>query len=220
MTKSRILGAILYENFELLDYYGPLEMFGNLGRDFKIVTVAEKYGSVKSVQGPSTVVDVDFANAPDLDFILLPGGIGTNTELANPIMLDFLKERAANAEVVMSVCSGSAILAKAGLLDGKKATSNKLFFSMASEQSDKVTWETEARWVEDGNTFTSSGVSAGTDMALGVIAKFYGTEKAQEIAVMTEYEWHSDAGKDPFSQYLNQGDIAQYMEALGIDISG
>jgi len=220
MTKSRVLGAILYDNFELLDYYGPLEMFGNLGRDFKIVTVAEKAGSVKSVQGPSTVVDVDFANAPDLDFILLPGGIGTSAELENPVMIDFLKQRSATAEVVMSVCSGSALLAKAGILDGKRATSNKLFFSLASEQSDKVNWQPAARWVEDGNIFTSSGVSAGTDMALGVIAKIYGMEKAQEIAVMTEYEWQSDPSHDPFAEYLNQGDIGQYMELLGIEVPG
>ena len=220
MSKSKTLGAVLYENFELLDYYGPLEMFGNIGPDLKIVTVAENSGAVRSVQGPSTVVDVDFENAPDLDFILLPGGIGTNAELANPVMLDFLKARALTAEVVMSVCTGSAILAKAGLLDGKRATSNKLFFSMATEQSDKVNWVPNARWVEDGNMFTSSGVSAGTDMALAVIAKIYGEERAQEIAVMTEYEWQSDPNHDPFTQYLNQGNIAEYMAALGIEVPG
>lgn len=218
MAKSRTLGAVLYENFELLDYYGPLEMFGNIGPDLKITTVAQSLGAVRSVQGPSTVVDVDFANAPDFDFILLPGGIGTGAALENPAMLDFLRARAATAEVVMSVCSGSAILARAGLLDGKRATSNKLFFSMATEQSDKVAWQPKARWVEDGNTFTSSGVSAGTDMALAVIAKIYGMERAQEVAVMTEYEWQSDPSHDPFSQYLNQGDVAQYMATLGIEV--
>ncbi len=149
---------------------------------------------------------------------MLPGGIGTSAELANPVMLDFLRAQAQSAEVVMSVCSGSAILAKAGILDGKNATSNKLFFSLATEQSDKVTWQPKARWVEDGNIFTSSGVSAGTDMALAVIAKVYGMEKAQEVAVMTEYEWQSDPDHDPFTQYLNQGDIEQYMAALGLTV--
>ena len=79
----------------------------------------------------------------------------------------------------MSVCSGSAILAKAGLLDGRRATSNKQFFDLARMQSAKVDWVTEARWVEDGPFATSSGVSAGTDMALAVIARLYGKAKAR-----------------------------------------
>ena len=108
----------------------------------------------------------------------------------------------------MSVCSGSAILAKAGLLDGRRATSNKQFFDLARAQSDKVRWVEEARWVEDGPFATSSGVSAGTDMALGLIAKLYGRETAQRIADMTEYQWHSDPTRDPFVRFLNKGDPA------------
>ena len=105
----------------------------------------------------------------------------------------------------MSVCSGSALLAKAGLLDGRRATSNKMFFQLARSQSDRVQWVTAARWVEDGPFATSSGVSAGTDMALAVIAKLYGRERAEQIAIQTEYSWHRDADRDPFAQYLDQG---------------
>ena len=104
----------------------------------------------------------------------------------------------------MSVCTGSAILAKAGVLDGRKATSNKQFFEFARIQSDKVTWVEEARWVEDGPVATSSGVSAGTDMALGIIARLYGAERAQQIANLTEYEWQTDPTRDPFHRFLNQ----------------
>jgi len=105
----RTLGAILYPDFELLDYYGPLEMFGTTGHGLKIVTVAETAGPVRSVQGPCTVADKSFADAPALDMLLLPGGIGTMEQLNNPAMLAFLQKRAASAEIVMSVCSGSAI---------------------------------------------------------------------------------------------------------------
>jgi transcriptional regulator GlxA family with amidase domain len=108
----------------------------------------------------------------------------------------------------MSVCSGSAILARAGLLDGRRATSNKQFFELARSQSAKVDWVTEARWVEDGPFATSSGVSAGTDMALGLIARLYGRERAQQIADLTEYEWQSDPTRDPFVKFLNQGNLA------------
>lgn len=213
--KPRTLGAILYPDFELLDYYGPLEMFGSTGHGLKIVTIAEKIGPVRSVQGPCTVAEFDFAHAPALDLILLPGGIGTMEQLSNAVMLEFLRGRSAQTEVVMSVCSGSAILAKAGLLDGRRATSNKLFFSLATERSNKVNWVEQARWVEDGKFVTSSGVSAGTDMALSVIAKLYGRTHAEKVAVMTEYEWQSDSTRDPFSQYVNQGNIQDYLAMLG-----
>jgi putative intracellular protease/amidase len=214
MVPARTLGAILYEGFELLDLYGPLEMFGSLGAELRIVTAAERPGPVASFQGPKTVADYGFADCPALDLILLPGGFGTLAQLENPLLLDFLRERAPRAERTMSVCSGSAILAKAGLLDGRRATSNKQFFDLSRSQSAEVVWVTEARWVEDGPFATSSGVSAGTDMALGVIAGLYGGERAREIADLTEYEWQSDPQRDPFARFLNQGRLEPYLDAL------
>ena len=207
MTESqptRTLGAILYERFELLDCYGPLEMFGSVGPELRIVTVAEKSGPVASVQGPKTVAEYQFANCPKLDLILLPGGVGTVEQLGNAALHAFLRDRAKTAEVTMSVCSGSAILAKAGLLDGRRATSNKQWFDLARMQSANVKWVTEARWVEDDPFATSSGVSAGIDMALAVIARLYGRAKAEEIAEATEYEWHIDSTRDPFVKFLNK----------------
>src|SRR4030042_3035844 len=186
---TRTLGAVIYENFELLDLCGPLEMFGNIVPGIKIVTVAEQPGSVRSAQGPKTIAEYGFSECPRLDLILLPGGIGTVKQLHNVAMLEFLKDRSLSAEVPMSVCSGSALLAKAGLLDGRRATSNKQFFSLATSQSDKVKWIAEARWGEDGPFATSSGVSAGTDMALAIIARLFGRERAQLIADRTEYVW-------------------------------
>lgn len=206
MADTRRLGAILYDQFELLDLYGPLEMFGCLGEEVEIVTVAEQKGGVASVPGVQTLATYDFADCPKLDLLLLPGGYGTVPQLGNEALLDFLRQRAPQAEVTMSVCSGSALLAKAGLLDGRRATSNKMFFQLAQAQGEKVDWVTEARWVDDGPFVTSSGVSAGTDMALGVIARLYGRERAERIAVFTEYTWHTDADHDPFAAYLNQAE--------------
>jgi len=213
--KTRTLGAVLYEDFELLDLYGPLEMFGSIGSEMRIVTVAEKTGPVTSFQRPKTVAEFDFAGAPMLDLILLPGGFGTIPQLENPAMLDFLRRRAATAEVTMSVCSGSAILAKAGLLDGRRATSNKQFFDLARAQGAAVKWVEQARWVEDGRFATSSGVSAGTDMALAVIAKLYGKEIAQQVAESTEYEWQQDSTRDPFVRFLNKGDVGEMLRRMG-----
>ena len=108
--------------------------------------------------------------------------------------------QSANAEYVTSVCTGSALLAKAGILDGIRATTNKMAFEWASAQSSKVIWEKQARWVEDGKFFTSSGVSAGMDMSLAVIAKLLGHEVAEQAATWAEYDWHRDAGWDPFAK--------------------
>jgi putative intracellular protease/amidase len=203
-ARARTLGAILYPRFELLDLYGPLEMFGALGPELRIVTVAEQAGPVASFQGPRTLAEHGFADCPPLDLLLLPGGLGTLAQLGNAALLDFLRERAPGAEVTMSVCSGSALLAKAGLLDGRRATSNKMFFDLARSQGPRVEWVPAARWV-DGPLVTSSGVSAGTDMALAVIARLHGRERAERIAAYTEYVWHSDPDRDPFAKYLNQG---------------
>ena len=199
------LGALLYADFELLDLYGPLEMFGTAADEVSIVTIAETAGAVASAQGPATLATCDFSNAPELDLLLVPGGVGTLPALDNTVLLDFLRERGAAARVTMSVCSGSALLARAGLLDGRRATSNKMFFQLASSQSEAVIWVENARWVVDGPMVTSSGVSAGTDMALAVIEDLFGTQRAEQIAVYTEYQWHRDANTDPFVQYLNQG---------------
>lgn len=203
----RTIGALLYPNFEVLDLYGPLEMFGSLANEFNIATVAEEAGPVTSAQGPATLAEHTFDSAPALDMILVPGGIGTVAELDNERLLGFLTQRSPAAELVMSVCSGSALLAKAGLLDNKRATSNKMFFDLARNQSTATTWVEEARWVIDGKFATSSGVSAGTDMALAVIEQLLGQDAAEQVAAYTEYQRHQDPDTDPFVSYLNQGQL-------------
>jgi len=201
------LGTIFYNDFELLDAFGPLEMFGALGDKIELVTIAEKVGNVRSSVGPKTVVDYDFNNAPDLDLILIPGGIGTIPELDNQALISFLQDRCPQSQVTMSVCTGSALLAKAGLLNGLAATSNKMFFELARSQGANIDWRESARWVDAGQYVTSSGVSAGTDMALGVIERLYGAELAEMVMNYAEYQWHRDADLDPFAQLLNQGEL-------------
>ncbi len=134
----------------------------------------------------------------------MPGGIGTFPELANEKLMAFLRDRSRGARITASVCTGSALLAKSGVLDGHRATSNKQVFSLATAQSDAVEWIEAARWVDDGAVVTSSGVSAGMDMALAIIARLFGIETAEAIAVGTEYTWHRDANVDPFVAHLNQ----------------
>ncbi len=208
MGSKRTLGVVLFEGFELLDVFGPLEMFGLAADHFGIRLIAERGGVVASRQGPKSVCDDSFQSAPAIDVLLVPGGIGTRGEVNNPVMLNWLKERSQQAELVASVCTGSALLAKAGVLDGLRATSNKQAFAWASSQSEKVQWQQQARWVEDGKVFSSSGVSAGIDMALAVIAKLVSQQAAEEAANYAEYSWQREANCDPFASVVGVSESA------------
>ncbi len=208
MGSKRTLGVVLFEGFELLDVFGPLEMFGLAADHFEIRLISETGGVVASRQGPKSVCDDSFQSAPAIDVLLVPGGIGTRREVNNPVLLDWLNERSQQAELVASVCTGSALLAKAGVLDGLRATSNKLAFAWASAQSEKVQWQQQARWVEDGKVFSSSGVSAGIDMALAVIAKLVSQQAAEDAANFAEYSWQRDAGCDPFASVVGVSESA------------
>jgi putative intracellular protease/amidase len=211
MSKQPLaLGAILYPGFEMLDLFGPLEMFSIVPREqLTIYMIAEQAGPVPAalgmeITGPKVIADCSFNDAPPLDILLLPGGIGTIPELNNARMLNFLAERSKSAKITASVCSGSALLAKAGVLDGHRATSNKQLFALATNQSDKVTWVEAARWVDDGPVVTSSGVSAGTDMGVAIIQRLWGNDMAHMVTEAAEYTWHKDADNDPFVSGLNK----------------
>lgn len=195
------LGAIIFEGFELLDVFGPLEAFGHLTSSGKcqIIVVAERIGGVASAQGPKAIADYDFANCPQLQMLLVPGGLGTRRGVENRELLEFLRRRSAQADLVMSVCTGAGLLARAGLLDGRRATTNKRFFEWPVSQGPRVNWVRHARWVEDGKFVTSSGISAGIDMALAVIGQRFGRESAEAIAAAMEYERHRDPDRDPFA---------------------
>lgn len=173
-------------------------MFGVLTDEIDIVMIGPTVGDVASAQGPRVVAEASYDDAPTVNIVMVPGGIGTRTLVNDESFLEWLKEWAAPAEFITSICTGSGILAAAGLLDGYRATSNKRSFSWASAQGDGVTWIPEARWVEDGNRWTSSGVAAGIDMALALIAHLLGEELASGLADRVEYEWHRDSSWDPY----------------------
>jgi transcriptional regulator GlxA family with amidase domain len=201
-TSSRTVGVLLFEGFELLDVFGPCEAYGirDLDGAFRIAMVAEKAGPIASAQGPRAVAEFGFDDCPRLDLMLVPGGIGTRREVYRTSTVLWLRDRAAQAELVTSVCTGAALLASAGLLDGLRATTNKRSFAWVQSQGPKVDWVRQARWVEDGKFATSSGVSAGIDMVLAIIARLVNVESAEKAAVSMEYDWHRDAGWDPFAK--------------------
>jgi len=196
----KTIGALVFEGFELLDLYGPLEFFNMLEDDYKVRIVAEGTDPVQSNRkGPCTVVDDPISAGTAYDILLIPGGHGTRREVENDALLGWIRDAHEKAEWTSSVCSGSALLAKSGILDGRKATSNKSAFAWVMSQGPNVDWQPKARWTEDGDIFTSSGVSAGMDMALALIAADLGVEAAEKVALWGEYHWQRDPSDDPFA---------------------
>jgi transcriptional regulator GlxA family with amidase domain len=195
----KTIGALVFPKFELLDLYGPLEMFGLNQDAFKIHVVAETTEPVAATPGPKTQPDEAFGDRERYDILLVPGGMGSRLGMENKVLINWLAEQSKRADIVASVCTGSALLAGAGVLDDKRATSNKMAWEWVISQGPKVNWVHKARWVEDGKFFTSSGVSAGTDMSLALIEKLIGTEAMETIAKRAEYVRNADPGNDPFA---------------------
>ncbi len=196
----RSVGALIFPGFELLDLFGPLEMFGLLKDDFDLKLVAETPGPVESNQQVQAQPDVMIQEADDFDVLLIPGGMGTRRVVNNLAILDWIRKASEPAEYVLSVCTGSLLLAGAGVLDGRRATTNKAAFTRIVAQEPNVEWIAQARWVEDGKFITSSGVSAGMDMTLRVIALMHDLETAEKVAMWCEYDWHQDKDWDPFAK--------------------
>lgn len=196
---ARTLAAFVFPGFETLDLYGPLEMLGSLPGRIEVSIIGESLEPVPSVQGQRLVPDLTISDDVRFDLLLVPGGDAAVTVLERPASVEWLRTTSEAAELVMTVCTGSILLGAAGLLDGKRATTNKRDFLATIGLAPGVEWVRQARWVEDGKFFTSSGVSAGMDMSLGVIEKLFGRAEADEMAAGCEYTWHDDPDLDPFA---------------------
>ncbi len=188
---------LLFEGFETLDLFGPVEIFSKTP-DAKLRYISMDGGTVSSAQGAQIVTE-KAEMLPENSVLLVPGGMGTRLLSRNAEFLEKLAALAPQADFVLSVCTGSALLAAAGVIEGRRATSNKMAFEWV-RTTGSAEWEEKARWVRDGRFYTSSGVSAGIDMALGFAADRYGRELAESIARRTEYIWNSDPDNDPFAK--------------------
>jgi len=202
------VAVVLFDGFTVLDVYGPVQAFGSCRvtrpddpphRFFQIFTIADRPGPVRSGEGPATHAAHAFADAPDYDILLVPGGFGTRAAVRDDAFLAKLDAASRRAPVTTTVCTGSALLARTGLMDGRPATSNKIAWDWVLAQGPRVLWKRKARWVDDGNLVTSSGVSAGIDMALSVIARLNGRDMAVSAARNMEYIWHESPDDDPFA---------------------
>lgn len=188
---------ILFDKFETLDVFGPVEILGKLD-DSIIKYYSLNGGLIRNNDRISIETERIAAIDYPIDILIVPGGEGTRSEINNIDLIDALNRLATRSRYVLSICTGSALLAKAGLLDGRRATSNKRALDWVITSSDKVDWVKKARWVADGNYYTSSGVSAGMDMTLGFINDIKGMETAEKIAFRIEYKWQKESYPDNF----------------------
>lgn len=190
---------ILFDDFETLDVFGPVELFVRMDAHYSLKFFSENGGTITSTQKVE-VLTRPFAEMNPNGILFIPGGIATRTLACNSDYTAKLATMCATAPYVLTVCTGTALLAKTNVLNGFSATSNKRAFNWVCSLNHNVNWVKQARWVVDGKFYTSSGVSAGMDMALGFIADMHGEQAADELAFSVEYTWHRNKHVDPFAR--------------------
>lgn len=191
------VGILLFENIEVLDFCGPFEVFSvtrvneekrrEEPSPFNVFLVAETKAPVVTTGGMKVVPDYDLADCPPLDILVVPGGWGTRKEMNNERLLAWIASRSREVETLTSVCTGALLLGKAGLLDGKRATTHWRSLDWMKELFPGTIVEKQQHFVQDGNLFTSAGISAGIDMALKVVARYCGDAIARATAKHMEY---------------------------------
>ncbi|KAG6855402.1 hypothetical protein H0H87_003467 [Tephrocybe sp. NHM501043] len=204
-------GIVVFNGFQALDAFGPLDALNTLSHTFpmKLSILAETLEPVSTKPLYSSSIGSDFgqsinpthtfASPPLLDVLLVPGGSGAMHPDNIKSAIDFVKGIYPSLEYLITVCNGAGIAARAGVLDGKKATTDKMLWWQETASREQVKWIAHARWVVDGNVWTSSGVSAGLDAVFAFIAAVYGEEAAEKVSNILEYERHMDPSWDPYA---------------------
>lgn len=199
--ERRTVGILIFDNVEVLDFAGPFEVFSRTrltpgpearrseeSAPFRVFTVARTKEMVSATGGLRVLPDYSFEDAPPIDVLVVPGGFGTRPLLNDEATLSWIRSRSAAARQLASVCTGSLLLAKAGLLAGKRATTHWNALDLLASVDPTVTVERGVRFVEDV-VITSAGVAAGIDMSFHLVARLCGQAVAEETARYIEYPW-------------------------------
>ncbi|KAF9697340.1 hypothetical protein EKO04_004605 [Ascochyta lentis] len=212
------VGFIVYNGYAPLDFWGPLQIFTALSNQYNmsLSIISKQTGPVSSSYPPrlglnqlpipnneinsSVVATHTTKDAPQLDLLLVPGASVVGVNSGNDTWKeDFIKARFNSTDLVVSVCTGSMHLAKAGVLHNKMATTNKLDWNEVVKHGKDVIWVPTARWTQDGKIWTSSGVAAGMDMTYALLSWMYGTEKVNFTMNLIELSPHTNQHWDPYS---------------------
>jgi len=188
----RTVAILLFDEIEVLDFAGPFEVFAVTDelsdyQLFRVVTVAEEKRAIRARNGLSVNPDHAMADCPRPDILIVPGGIGTRPLLHNAAVLAWISSVNATAEIVASVCTGSIVLGRAGLLDGLKATTHHECFDLLRQNAPRTTIVETDRFLDNGRILTAAGISAGIDMSLHLVARLHGAATAEKTARYMEY---------------------------------
>ncbi|GAK58114.1 transcriptional regulator, AraC family protein [Candidatus Vecturithrix granuli] len=191
MARRRV-AILLFDDVEVLDFAGPFEVFSvtdelNAGAKFQVYTVAAVKKPVITRNGLSVNPDYNIHDAPLPDILIVPGGDGTRPVLKRDQVIDWVKTCASQAELVLSVCSGALVLAKAGLLEHLQATTHHQVFETLAALAPNTEIVKEQRFVDNGKVVTSAGISAGIDMSLYIVERLEGREVADKTVAYMEY---------------------------------
>lgn len=202
MNKDRLpltVGIVIFDQVEVLDVAGPFEALSvtrlneerrvEQSSPFRILLVSERKGQVSAIGGLRFTPDVTIDDCPALDLLIVPGGWGTRNEVKNIILLRWIADRASKARLTASVCTGSSLLGKAGLLDRREATTHWRAFDFLRDSAPTALIREDVLFTLDDPIFTSAGVSAGIDMALRIVSHFFGTKIGQATARHMEYPY-------------------------------
>lgn len=189
----KTVAILLFEEVEVLDFAGPFEVFGVAGGAdglYRVITVAENAGPVLARNMLNVIPSYDFASMPHADILVIPGGYGTRRERLRPEMLAFIRDKAAAAELVLSVCTGALLLAKAGLLAGLHATTHRGALAELAIDEPYCVVLPNARVVDNGKVILSAGISMGIEASLHIVARQHGAAVADATAAYMEYDWN------------------------------
>jgi transcriptional regulator GlxA family with amidase domain len=197
------VGILIFDQVEVLDVAGPFEVFSvaRLNEErrqiepspFRVLLLGEKQDQILAVGALRLIPDVTFDNCPELDLLIVPGGWGTRIEINDVKFLNRIADRAAHTKLTASVCTGSSLLGRIGLLDGREATTHWRAFEFLRKAALKAKIRRDVRFTLVEPIFTSAGVSAGIDLALRIVSHFFGTEIGVATAHQMEYPYpHSD----------------------------
>ena|SRR2546425_8330248 len=189
----RNVAILIFDEVEVLDFCGPFEVFSVAGRQrnqtpFSVYTVAEESRPVLARNQLSVNPRYTILDYPPPDILVVPGGRGTRREMNNSIIIDWIKATVPGSELVLSVCTGALLLAKAGLLDGLRATTHHGALHLLREVAPKTEVLDNERVIDNGKVIVSAGVSAGIDAAFHVVTRLLGKEEALETARYMEYD--------------------------------
>lgn len=212
--RCRNVGVLLFDRVEVLEFSGPYEVFSLANRLsdtelFKLQTVSYTGEPLRADGGLQLVPDYAMHDCPHLDVIIVPGGDGSKEVMQVEEALNWVVHRAAQAEKVMSVCSGALILAQGGLLDDLESTTHHRRWKMLEQLAPKTAVIREARYVDNGRILTTAGVASGIDGALEILYELHGQETSEAVARFMEHNWNRSGAVTPATRDAEKNRMLQ-----------